>query len=160
GGIVAWTERKLTEVFGVELTGQDIGPALPMAERRAVYDAVTRYGVVVIPGQDLSDEDIDDFASSLGSPIKIAMAPGAEPVAVRPFGNIDKDGKILPADDLSQRNARANFQWHIDSTYQRPRATVSMLYGVIIPPEGGDTEFCDMRRAWELLSPDEKARLE
>ncbi len=157
---MAWTERKLTKVFGVELTGQNIGPALPVAERRAVYDLVTRYGVVVIPGQDLSDEDIDDFASSLGAPIKIAMAPGAEPVAVRPFGNIDKDGKILPTDDLSQRNSRANFMWHIDSTYQRPRATISMLYGITIPPEGGDTEFCDMRRAWELLTPDEQEHLE
>ena len=50
--------------------------------------------------------------------------------------------------------------WHIDSTYQKPRATISMLYGVVIPPEGGNTDFCDMRRAWELLSPEEQAELE
>ena len=77
-----WTERALTEVFGVELTGQKIGPELPMAERQAVYDAVTRHGVVVLPGQDLSDEDIDDFAASLGAPIKIPAMADEPPLAV------------------------------------------------------------------------------
>ena len=71
-----------------------------MAERRAVYDAVTRYGVVVLPGQDLSNDDIDDFAGSLGSPIKIPAMADEPPVAVRPFGNIDKDGKFIPRDWL------------------------------------------------------------
>jgi alpha-ketoglutarate-dependent 2,4-dichlorophenoxyacetate dioxygenase len=157
---MGWTERKLTEVFGAALTGQRIGPDLPMTERRAVYDAVTRYGVVVLPGQDLSDDDIDDFASSLGSPIMIPSAADEPPVAVRPFGNIDKDGNFIPRNSAYGLNQLANMMWHIDSTYQKPRATISMLYGITIPPEGGNTEFCDMRRAWELLSPEEQAELE
>jgi alpha-ketoglutarate-dependent 2,4-dichlorophenoxyacetate dioxygenase len=157
---MAWTERKLTEVFGMELTGQEIGPDLPMAERRAVYDAVTQYGVVVLPGQDLSDDDIDDFASSLGAPIKLPPGANEEPVAVRPFGNIDKDGNFIARNSAYGLNQLANMMWHIDSTYQRPRATISMLYGVVIPAEGGNTEFCDMRRAWEVLPPEEQAELE
>jgi len=157
---MAWTERKLTEVFGVALTGQKIGLDLPLAERRAVYDAVTRYGVVVLPGQDLTDEDIDDFANSLGSPILIPSAADEPPVAVRPFGNLDKDGNFIPRNSAYGLNQLANMMWHIDSTYQKPRATVSMLYGVAIPPAGGNTEFCDVRRAWEALSPKEQAKLE
>lgn len=157
---MAWTEKKLTEVFGAELTGHKIGPDLPMAERQAVYDAVTRHGVVVLPGQDLSDEDIDDFACSLGAPIKIASMTDEPPVAVRPFGNLDKDGNFIPRNSAYGLNQLANMMWHIDSTYQKPRATISMLYGVVIPPEGGNTDFCDMRRAWEQLSPKEQADLD
>jgi alpha-ketoglutarate-dependent 2,4-dichlorophenoxyacetate dioxygenase len=158
--IMAWTRRKLTEHFGVELSGQALGPALPMAERRAVYDAVTQHGVVVLPGQELTDEDIDDFASSLGAPIKIPPGANEEPVAVRPFGNLDKDGNFIPRDSAYGLNQLANMMWHIDSTYQKPRATLSMLFGVVIPPEGGNTDFCDMRRAWDMLSPEEQAELD
>ena len=60
-----WTERKLTEHVGVELTGARIGRTLSAEDRRAVYDATARYGVTVLPGQDLSDDDIYDFAASL-----------------------------------------------------------------------------------------------
>ena len=60
-----WTERKLTERVGIELTGLRLGPDLPAADRKAVYDATVRHGVTVLPGQDLSDDDIYEFAASL-----------------------------------------------------------------------------------------------
>ena len=43
---MAWTERRLTPRFGLELSGQRIDGALPRAQRTAVYDAVMQYGVV------------------------------------------------------------------------------------------------------------------
>ncbi len=157
---MGWTQRKLTEAFGVELTGQLLGPDLPLAERRAVYQAVTHYGVVVLPGQDLSNDDIADFAHSLGPTIQIPTAIGEIPPVVDSLTNLDKEGNFLPADSMVNLASKANEMWHIDSTYQFPRATVSMLYGKLIPPSGGNTEFCDVRRAWERLSPDEQASLE
>jgi alpha-ketoglutarate-dependent 2,4-dichlorophenoxyacetate dioxygenase len=41
----------------------------------------------------------------------------------------------------------------------RPRVTLSMLFGLMIPPEGGNTEFCDTRLAYEALTPEQQARL-
>lgn len=157
---MGWTERKLTEGFGVELTGQALGPDLPLSERRAVYDAVLDYGVVVLPGQDLSNDDIADFARSFGPTVILPHRIGDEPPVVETLSNLDKDGNLLPADSMINLASKANELWHIDSTYQKPRATLSMLYGVIIPPTGGNTEFCDMRRALEMLSPEEQAELE
>ena len=157
---MGWTERKLTEGFGVELTGQAMGPGLPLAERRAVYDAVLHYGVVILPGQDLTDGDIEDFARTFGPTVILPHRIGEQPPAVETLSNLDADGNILPADSMINTASKANELWHIDSTYQKPRATVSMLYGVAIPPAGGNTEFCDVRRAWEALSPKEQAKLE
>jgi alpha-ketoglutarate-dependent 2,4-dichlorophenoxyacetate dioxygenase len=157
---MAWTERKLTEAFGVELTGQKLGPDLPLAERQAVYRAVTHHGVVILPGQDLSNDDIADFARSLGPTVILPHEIGKEPPVVDTLTNLDQDGNILPRDSMVNLASKANELWHIDSTYQWPRATVSMLYGKVIPPSGGNTEYCDMRRAWDALSPEEQGKLE
>jgi alpha-ketoglutarate-dependent 2,4-dichlorophenoxyacetate dioxygenase len=157
---MAWTERKLTKVFGVELTGQALGPDLPLAERRAVYEAVIHNGVVILPGQNLSDGDIEEFAKTFGPTITLPAAIGETPPVVESLTNLDKQGNIMPVDSMIIQASNANMLWHIDSTYSRPRATVSMLYGKVIPPSGGNTEFCDVRRAWDLLSPEEQASLE
>jgi alpha-ketoglutarate-dependent 2,4-dichlorophenoxyacetate dioxygenase len=157
---MGWIERKLTEGFGLELTGQALGPDLPLSERRAVYEAVIHHGVVVLPGQDLSNDDIADFAHSLGPTIELPTAIGEVPPVVDSLTNLDKEGNFLPADSMVNLASKANELWHIDSTYQWPRATVSMLYGKVIPPTGGNTEFCDVRRAWERLPAEEQAGLE
>jgi alpha-ketoglutarate-dependent 2,4-dichlorophenoxyacetate dioxygenase len=154
---MGWTERPLTPYFGVELTGQKIGPDLPLAERRAVYDAVTREGVVVVRDQALDDATLEGFAASLGEVLSYPGL-GKHLGKVLPITNIGSDGKLLPEDDDLLRASVANMLWHIDSTYTRPRATVSMLYGRIVPPVGANTEFADLRRAWDRLSPEEQAR--
>ena len=155
-----WTERKLTERVGVELTGARVGRALSAEDRRAVYDATARYGVAVLPGQDLSDDDIYDFAASLEDEVvEVENLAGVPESRVMPLGNVDCDGNLLPVDDWVLQQNRANELWHIDLTFMTPRATISMLYGRVVPPEGGDTEFCDTRLLWEALSEPERERL-
>ena len=155
-----WIERKLTPQVGIELTGARIGPALSAEDRKAVYDATARHGVTVLPGQDLSDDDIFDFAASLEDPVvEVENVDGVPDSRVMPLGNVDLDGKRVPVDDWVLQQNRANELWHIDLTFMTPRATISMLYGRIIPPAGGDTEFCDTRLLWDALSAAERERL-
>lgn len=155
---MSWTERPLAEGFALELTGHAIGAELPGAERRAIHDAVTRHGVVVLPGQSLSDDALYDFANSLGPTIKMPSALDGVPGAVTRLSNLDAAGRLLPPS--ANPTARANMLWHLDLTFQRPRATLSMLFGVTVPPSGGETEFCDLRRAWKSLPPEEQNELE
>lgn len=157
---MAWTERRLTPGFGIELSGQAIDPALPRAERDAIYAAVMRYGLVVIPGQSLSDDELHDFAGTLGRVFAAPKVEGVPPTKVLPISNVDAAGKQLPPDDWWVRQNMANELWHVDNTFMRPRATLSFLYGREVTPVGGDTEFCDMRLAWEALSADDQARVE
>jgi alpha-ketoglutarate-dependent 2,4-dichlorophenoxyacetate dioxygenase len=150
--------RRLTEGFGGELSGVTIGPALSQADRMAIYAGVVEHGVVVVTGQNLSDDDYFDFASSIGAVIPSPAIEGVPTTRVLPVGNVDSEGK--PLSDWSVRQNRANELWHIDLTFMRPRATISLLYGRTCPAEGGDTEFCDLRLAYEALAPDEQRRLE
>jgi alpha-ketoglutarate-dependent 2,4-dichlorophenoxyacetate dioxygenase len=157
---MAWRERKLTDGFGVELSGQLIEPALPQGERDAIYAAAMRYGVVVIPGQSLSDDALHDFAGTLGRVFAAPKVEGVPPTKVLPISNVNEAGEQLPPDDWWVRQNMANELWHVDNTFMRPRATLSFLYGREVTPVGGNTEFCDMRLAWEALPGAEQARLE
>ena len=154
-----WTTRPLTEHFGIELSGARIGPDLPQADRQAVYEAVVQHGVAVVRGQRLSDDELYDFADSLGVVVPMPKdIPDIPSARVQALSNLDADGNLLPPDHPYVRQNTANELWHVDQTYMRPRATVSMLYGLVIPPEGGNTEFCDLRLAYEALTPEQQAR--
>ena len=96
---MSWSERKLTPRFGMELSGQQLNdPELPQAERDAVLDAVCTHGVVVVSGQDLGDEQMLDFAGTLGV---VMEGPGYASDGRVPKGhkifrltNLDDDGKF------------------------------------------------------------------
>lgn len=157
-----WTERKLTERLGIELSGERIGPALSPADREAVRAATARHGVTVIRDQQLSDEQIYDFFVSLGDRIvEVEALEGVPPAerGVMRLGNVDRQGNLLPADDWNMQQNIANEQWHTDMTFLPNRATLSLLYALAVPPEGGNTEFCDTRLFWETLDDAERAWL-
>ena len=156
-----WRERKLADGFAIELTGERIGPGLSEADRQAIYDATACHGVCVVPDQDLSDDDIFDFACSLEDEVVIDTPLAGVPFTrVMPLGNVGPDGEILPEDNWVLSQNRANELWHVDRTFMIPRATISMLYGKTVPPEGGNTEFCDTRLFWESLTGEEQRSLE
>jgi alpha-ketoglutarate-dependent 2,4-dichlorophenoxyacetate dioxygenase len=157
-----WTRKKLAPRLGIELLGLTISPALGPADREAVYAATAEHGVTLIRGQSLRDEDIYDFASSIGDEmvqIQFLKDQPAHARGVIPLRNIDAEGNLLPADDWNVQQNRANELWHTDLSFQKPRATLSMLYARIVPPEGGDTQFCDTRLLWEAMTDDERASL-
>jgi alpha-ketoglutarate-dependent 2,4-dichlorophenoxyacetate dioxygenase len=155
-----WSESPLTARFGVELSGLVIGPDLPQPDRMAIYDSVVEHGVVVVTGQDMTHDDFFDFASSIGTVSPSPVMSGVPQGRVLPIGNVDRDGQLLPPDNWSVKQNQANELWHIDLTFTRPRATISMLYGKRCPAEGGNTEFCDLRLAYEALSPEEQLRFD
>lgn len=159
---MGWKIRPLKPDFAAELTGQQISEA-NTEERRDLYVSVMRYGVTVIPRQRLDDRGLQEFASSLPDPVVYLTAIkgiSAQCSGVIPLTNLsDVDGSVLPADDRTVEQNRANELWHTDLTFQQPRATLSMLYARRVPHEGGETEFCDTRLFWEALESEEQAVL-
>jgi hypothetical protein len=78
---MSWRSRPLKREFSVKLTGHTIGRSLSARDRRAVYDATAHYGVTVIPRQNLGDEDLHDFFSSLGDTLvdlRVPNGPGPQ----------------------------------------------------------------------------------
>jgi len=56
--------------------------------------------------------------------------------------------------------ALGNQLWHTDSSFKQTPASYSLLHAHAVPPEGGETQFVDMRVAWETLPPKLQARIQ
>lgn len=148
--------------FGIELQGVEIGADIDADDLRQIYALTAEYGVTVIRGQRLEDEQLHTFMASLGEPVVALKSDADLPVhrrCVVPISNVDEHGQLLPQNDWNVQQNRANELWHTDLTFQKPRASLSMLYARTIPPEGGDTDYCDTRLLWETMTADEQGRL-
>jgi alpha-ketoglutarate-dependent 2,4-dichlorophenoxyacetate dioxygenase len=155
-----WRERRLTPRMGIALEGLRIDAGLPAAELQRIRERAHEYGVVLLPCQDLTDDALYAFAESIGVILPTPDVAGTSQARVLHISNLDASGNLLPAGDNWVERNRANELWHADMSFMRPRASFSMLYARIVTEDGGRTEYCDMRLAWESLSHEEQARLE
>jgi alpha-ketoglutarate-dependent 2,4-dichlorophenoxyacetate dioxygenase len=162
--------RPLHPVFAAEVTGIDLrappGPGLG-PEIAAVMD---RYAVTSLPGQLIDDAQQLRFARLFGD-LELAPMVRGRPRApaageriqhkeIFDVSNLDAFGKLLPPDDERRNYSLGNRLWHTDSSFRQLSATYSMLSGRVVPAQGADTEFADMRAAYDALAPAMKARLD
>ncbi len=115
----------------------------------AVEDAWHHYGVLVFPGQRLSDEDHLAFTRRFGAlerGLKRSHATG-----LGRLSNMDGNGGVVDEENIQARFQRGNRDWHSDSSYKRVGAKASILAAHVVPSEGGETEWADMRAAWDAL---------
>ena len=158
-GPVTIGELRITPLhptIGGRAEGLDLSGPVSDALRDAIDAAMDRFAVLVIPGQQLDDEQQIAFATRFG-PIEDA-ATGVKERGNRlsikemnDISNLGEDGKILAADHRNRMYALGNLLWHSDSSFKPAPAKYSMLHARVVPPEGGETEFADMRAAWDEL---------
>lgn len=167
---MALTVRPLHPVFAAEIAGLDLRQLLGEETRRAVEDAMDRYAVAVLPGQFIDDAEQLRFTRLFGElevrPVQRGrnQVPGPEERIrhheVFDVSNLDEEGHLLASDDERRAYSLANRLWHTDSSFRQVSATYSMLSGRVVPPEGADTEFADLRAAYDALPPAMQARIE
>ncbi|PYM63416.1 MAG: 2,4-dichlorophenoxyacetate dioxygenase, partial [Candidatus Rokuibacteriota bacterium] len=80
--------------------------------------------------------------------------------ALGDISNLDEDGEIMPSDDRRRTYGLGNRLWHTDASFQDPPGRYSMLSAKTVPPAGAETEYADMRAAYDALPAAMKARLE
>jgi alpha-ketoglutarate-dependent taurine dioxygenase len=122
-----------------------------------IYAAFLEYGVLVFPGQHLDTEAQGRFARRFGA-VEQLSPKGATPTF--PIANIRPDGSLAQPEDEQYKILKGNEGWHTDSTYMPLASKAAMLYAVIVPPAGGETEFADMRAAWDALDAERRELLE
>ncbi len=154
----------LHPIFAAEVVGLDLrrppGPAL-CAE---IDRAMDHHAVLVFRGQYLDDDQQMGFGEALGP---LEQTKGVVDVhkqrlkhyQMADISNLDTDGALLAADDRRRMFNLGNLLWHSDSSFKPTPAKYSMLHAREIPPEGGDTEFADMRAAWDRLPERMKTRI-
>lgn len=148
----------LHPVFAAEAAGLDLSEPLRSEQVSAIDDAMNQYGVLVFRGQQLSGEQQMVFARNFGELDAglNKMRKTAHRFAydeLIDISNVDVDGSIAARESRKVVSNFANQLWHSDSSFQRPKAQFSMLHAVVIPSEGGQTEFADLRHAYDRLSP-------
>jgi len=131
-------------VHGLDLR-RELAPQTVAAIRRAWL----AHQVLVFPGQDLSLDELELFATTIG------------PFGVDPyFGSVPGHPHIAQVRrDANETTTLFAETWHSDWSFlaRPPQATV--LYANVIPPTGGDTLFANQVAAWEALSADTQAQL-
>ncbi len=143
--------------FGAECASLDLRQNVSPETAREIETAMDRYGVIVFRGRPLTGEQQTAFALNFGTvEPTIATVPTAGPrrlgdALINDISNLGPDNKLLKANDRRRLFNLGNQLWHSDSSFKSPPAKYSMLNAHVIPPEGGDTEFADMRAAWDSL---------
>ena len=161
------TVKPVTPDFVAEISGLDLTQPLTAADRDAIEAAINRYAVVVFHDQKLTDDQQIDFARYFGpiaSPAQKARHTGVKHrIAsndIADISNLDGDGNVLEANSKRRLDWLANRLWHTDASFRAVPGALSMLYAHVVPDEGGETEFADLRAAYDALPQQTKDRIE
>ncbi len=160
------TIRPLTPVVAGEVTGVDLTEPLSTDRVAAIEAGMDRYAVLVFPGQAVTDEQQQAYSRNFG-PLEDARGgnitkPGDKrlPDGMNDVSNLGKDGKPLPKDSRQHLFNIGNMLWHSDSSFRVIPAKYSLLSARVVNPKGGNTEFADMRAAYDALDEETKAEIE
>jgi len=148
--------------FVAEVTGVDIAAGVSKDVAAQIEAAMDRYAVLVLPGQDVTDDQQYAFSQNFG-PMETATGDIARvedrrlSMDINDISNLDRNGEVLARDDRRRLFGLGNMLWHSDSSFKATPAKYSLLSARVIPGEGGNTEFADMRAAWDDLDPKTQA---
>ena len=146
----------LHPLFAARVEGLDLRQPLEPALRQRLVAAMDEYAVLVFPDQALNDDQQVAFGASFGplEPDPSVVGNDKRRVghpAMNDISNLNSAGEILALDDRRRFNNLGNLLWHSDSSFKATPASYSLLHARVIPPSGGETEFADMRAAWDAL---------
>ena len=158
--------RKLQQHFAAEVSPVDLRQVRDPETLAEIRGGMDEYAVLVFRDQPFVDQEHLAFAqrldgelhTKLGSSALVKNRFGNE--ALGDISNLDENGEIMTTDNRRRAYGLGNRLWHTDASFQDPPGRYSMLHAKVVPPAGADTEYADMRAAYDALPDDMKARLE
>ncbi|WP_395714842.1 TauD/TfdA dioxygenase family protein [Reyranella sp.] len=158
--------RQIGLCFAGEVDGVDIRRPLTSDEAVAIHAGMDRYAVLVFRNQDIDDaqqlaftQGLGDIEHAIGSSLR-APSEYRLPTTFADVSNLDKDNTPYARDDRRRLFAIGNRLWHSDSSFKVTPAKYSLLHAVSLPSKGGDTQFADMRAAYDALDEETKDLVE
>jgi alpha-ketoglutarate-dependent taurine dioxygenase len=152
---MAATVTPTTATLGAVVTGLALA-RMDAATWKTVESAFHQHGVLVFPGQHLTEAEQIAFALRFGEMELLAADPEQKAV---PISNQKPDGTVLTEDEHRYKSLRGNEGWHTDSSYMPLAAKASVLSAQVVPSAGGETEWADMRAAYDALDEATRRRI-
>jgi alpha-ketoglutarate-dependent 2,4-dichlorophenoxyacetate dioxygenase len=160
------TFRKLHPYFAGEVSPVDLRRVHDPETLAAIRGGMDEYAVLVFRDQPFTDAEQLAFAERLDGVLHTKLGISALQKnrlgneALGDISNLDENGEIMKSDNRRRMYGLGNRLWHTDASFQDPAGRYSMLSAKVVPPVDADTEYADMRAAYDALPEDEKARLE
>jgi alpha-ketoglutarate-dependent 2,4-dichlorophenoxyacetate dioxygenase len=160
------TFSKLHPHFVAEVHGVDLREVHDRETLDQIQAGMDEYGVLVFRNQPFSNEEQLAFAERFDG--KLHSKTSVSVLAKNRFGNealtdisnVSASGEILPPNDRLRMSTLSNRLWHTDASFENPAGRYSMLSARVVPPVRADTEFADMRAAYDALDDEMKASLQ
>jgi alpha-ketoglutarate-dependent 2,4-dichlorophenoxyacetate dioxygenase len=164
--MAAVTFRRLQPYFFGEASSIALRETFDAEALAAIRAGMDEHAVLVFHDQAFTDAEQIAFAQRLDG--KLHAKTGSRAIAKNRFGNealtdisnVGADGNILAADDRRREYSLGNRLWHTDASFEDPPGRYSMLHARVIPDEAADTEFADLRAAWDALDAKTQAKIE
>jgi len=153
------TTISATEVhplLAARIEGVDLRNSITPQEAAFIEQTIARYPVLIFPGQDIDDAQQIAFTRNFGS-LETATSYATDPdehrlaAVITDVSNVGKDNRTFGPGDVRRMNALGSRRWHSDSSYRKVAARYSLLSARKIPGMGGETQFADMRAAYDAL---------
>ena len=160
------TTHQIGPCLAAEVDGIDLTRPLSSADVKEVHAGMDEYAVLVFRDQPFADKEQLDFAQRLDGVLHTKL--GISALQKNRFGNealgdisnLDENGEIISSDNRRRMYSLGNRLWHTDASFQDPAGRYSMLSAKIVPPVAADTEYADMRAAYDALPAEMKAQCE
>jgi alpha-ketoglutarate-dependent 2,4-dichlorophenoxyacetate dioxygenase len=158
--------RQIHPVFVGEVSGIDATSPLSRDEVAAIEAGMDRYAVLVFRDQQVGDEQQMAFSRHFGALEDARGGNITKPedkrlqVGMNDVSNLGPDGQPLDRDSRQRLFNLGNMLWHSDSSFRAIPAKYSVLSARVVNLTGGNTEFADMRAAYDALDADSKAEIE
>ena len=158
--------RAIQPAFAGEVSGIDITQPISPADVAAIEAGMDKFAVLVFRGQKLTDAQQMAFSLNFGA---LENAKGGNvtkpadlrlPTGMNDVSNLGKDQKPLARDSRQRLFNLGNMLWHSDSSFRPIPAKYSLLSARVVNPTGGNTEFADMRAAYDTLDAPTRALIE
>lgn len=152
----------MDSVIGAEVHGVDLDRAPDRDTIDALEAALERFGVLVFRDQRITPGQLVEFSRPFAP---LALAPRVEDrheewPQIFVIGNPD-DKKVIFAPDVAETETDdVELEWHTDHSQYSIPARATILYGIEVPPVGGDTAFACTYAAYEALTAEEKEQYE
>ena len=155
----------LADCFAGEVSGVDLQQPLGPKTVSAIESAMDRYAVLVFRDQNISDDEQLTFSQNFG-PIESSIGGNITKLDQRRLqvefadvSNLDQNQDIYARDDRRRLFNLGNRLWHSDSSFRAVPAKYSLLSARSIPVNGPNTEYADMRAAYDALDDKTKAEV-